>query len=61
MKSKYDVQVCWYVHSDQSSRSFCVGYEHGVVINEGTNSLWPSWFAWSRVPMQMHYATEEHS
>lgn len=21
MKSKYDVQVCWYVHSDQSSRS----------------------------------------
>jgi len=30
MKSKYSIQVCWYVHSDQSSRSFRVGHIRSI-------------------------------
>ena len=26
MKTKYDVPVCWYVHSDQRSQNFGVGH-----------------------------------
>ena len=30
MKSKYNIQVCWYVHSDQSSRSLRVGHIRSI-------------------------------
>ena len=38
MKSKYNIQVCWYVHSDQSSQSFCAGH-CPIEVNRGTQDI----------------------